>query len=179
MHKKWSCLVLAVTFLLAILAGCKAPKLPEKAEDPTAGTQETLENIPGVGENEFNHEDFVDSDSVTTDPTKESTDPSQPETDPTQSTDPSQPSTDPSQTTDPTESTDSTEPTQPSEGSKITVYEWYESLSPEDQMAYYETFESMEAFVKWYNAAKAEYDKLHPPIESGDGNIDFGDIAGN
>ena len=50
-------------------------------------------------------------------------------------------------------------------------------MSPEEQMAYYNQFPSMEAFVKWYNEAKAAYEKDHGSIEIEDGNIDLGGVA--
>ena len=60
----------------------------------------------------------------------------------------------------------------------VTEYEWYNALSGEEQMAFMETFDSMAAFFDWYNAAKAEYEQLHPSIDIGDGNIDLGDLIG-
>lgn len=60
----------------------------------------------------------------------------------------------------------------------VTEYEWYNALSGEEQMAFMETFDSMAAFFDWYNAAKAEYERLHPSIDIGDGNIDLGDLIG-
>lgn len=56
-------------------------------------------------------------------------------------------------------------------------YEEYNSMTPEAQVAYYNQFSSMEAFVKWYNEAKAAYDAEHGSIEVGDGNIDLGDLV--
>lgn len=54
------------------------------------------------------------------------------------------------------------------------TYEYYISRSGEEQMAYYRTFPSMAAFNKWYNEAKAEYDRQHPKETIGpDGNIDL------
>ena len=44
-------------------------------------------------------------------------------------------------------------------------------------MAFFQEFESIEDFVAWYNAAKDEYDRLHPPIEVGSGKIDLGELG--
>ena len=68
------------------------------------------------------------------------------------------------------------EATDPPAGGGMTAYEWDNSLSGEEQMKFFNTFDSMEEFVNWYNAAKAEYDRLHPDIEIGDGNINAGEI---
>lgn len=57
-------------------------------------------------------------------------------------------------------------------------YEEYNNMSPEEQMAYFNQFPSMEAFVQWHNEAKEEYDKEHGAIEiGGDGSVDLGEIV--
>ena len=71
----------------------------------------------------------------------------------------------------------------PTEDSNVTVtemtqYEWYHSLSGEQQMAFMETFDNIEAFFDWYNAAKAEHQEVKPGIDIGSGNIDIGAIIG-
>lgn len=56
-----------------------------------------------------------------------------------------------------------------------TVYEKYLNLSQQDKEAFYYTFKDAAAFYKWYDAAEAEYSKLHPTIYVGEGEvIDFG-----
>ena len=72
-----------------------------------------------------------------------------------------------------------TEPgaTEPEGGINYVSYEEYNNMTPAEQLAYYNQFPSMEAFVQWYNEAKAEYDKEHGAIDVGDGNIDLGDIT--
>lgn len=73
---------------------------------------------------------------------------------------------------------ETTVPTPPASGT--TEFEWYNALSGDEQMAFMESFESVPAFFDWYNAAKAEYDALHPEIEVGDDVIDLGDqVDGN
>lgn len=66
--------------------------------------------------------------------------------------------------------------TEPEGGIHYVSYEAYNSMTPAEQMAYYNQFPSMEAFVRWYNDAKAEYDEEHGAIDVGDGDIDLGDI---
>ena len=81
---------------------------------------------------------------------------------------------------------DETEPqqTQPNETEPVQVpegeidYETFVALDPAVQREYMESFESMDAFFEWYNAAKEAYEKAHPPIDVGDGVIDLEDLFG-
>lgn len=90
------------------------------------------------------------------------------------------PTTNPTNPTTPT--TKPTNPTTPAPGTDgpeldengYWTYEYYISRSGEEQMAYYRTFPSMAEFNKWYNAAKAEYDRKHPKETIGpDGKIEL------
>jgi len=57
------------------------------------------------------------------------------------------------------------------------TYEEYQALTGAQQMAYMESFPSVEDFFAWYNEAKAKYDEEQNRIEiGGDGNIDLDDI---
>ena len=58
------------------------------------------------------------------------------------------------------------------------TYEEYIAMSGTEQQKYLESFESIEAFFEWYNAAKEKYDKENPSIEIGDGSINMEDIIG-
>lgn len=58
-------------------------------------------------------------------------------------------------------------------------YEAYHAMSGAEQKAYLESFESIEAFFEWYNAAKAEYEAAHPSIEIENGSVDLSQITGN
>lgn len=57
-------------------------------------------------------------------------------------------------------------------------YEEFTAMSPTQQRLYMESFESLDAFFEWYNAAKEVYEQAHPPIDVGDGVIDMEDIIG-
>ena len=57
-------------------------------------------------------------------------------------------------------------------------YEEFTAMSPTQQRVYMESFESLDAFFEWYNAAKEVYEQAHPPIDVGDGVIDMEDIIG-
>ena len=58
-------------------------------------------------------------------------------------------------------------------------YVEYNALSGEDQEAYFNTFDNIEDFVAWYNAAKQEYESSVTQIEIGDdGAVDLEDLLG-
>ena len=55
-----------------------------------------------------------------------------------------------------------------------TDYETYLAMSGEEQQAFVESFDSMEAFFAWFTAAKEEYESTHQDIEiNGDEVIKF------
>ena len=56
----------------------------------------------------------------------------------------------------------------------VTAYEWYLSLSAEEQQAYFETFESIDAYFLWLNNAKAEFEEKQNATEIEGGSIDVG-----
>lgn len=69
-----------------------------------------------------------------------------------------------------------TEPVQIPEGE--IDYEAFVAMDPALQRMYMESFESMDAFFAWYNAAKEAYEQAHPSIDVGDGVIDLEDLVG-
>lgn len=87
-----------------------------------------------------------------------------------------------------TQPDEETKPTEPSGGNGggnnsgtavQTEYERFHAMSPAEQQAFMESFESIDAFFAWYENAKAEHDAAKPPIDVGDGNIDLDDVIGN
>lgn len=60
---------------------------------------------------------------------------------------------------------------------KLLTYEEFWKMDGDAQLEYKESFESVEAFFEWYNAAKVEYDAAHPGIDAGDGEIDLGELG--
>lgn len=57
------------------------------------------------------------------------------------------------------------------------TYEEYLEMTPEEQQAYYLSYEKPEDFFAWLNKAKEEYEANQNDIEiGGDGSIDIGDI---
>ena len=59
----------------------------------------------------------------------------------------------------------------------ILTYEEFWAMDGDAQLAYKESFESVEEFYEWYNVAKAEYDAAHPGVDAGDGDIDLGELG--
>ena len=59
---------------------------------------------------------------------------------------------------------------------KDCTYEEFVAMKPAQQEAVLKAYGSIEAFFEWYSKAKEEYEKDHPPIDIGDGNIDLDSI---
>lgn len=96
---------------------------------------------------------------------------------PSDNTDPTT-STEPVSATSPTIPEDTKPTVTPGEVQPLTEYEKYNAMSGEEQMAYMQSFDTIEAFFVWYNNAKAEYEALHPDIVIGNDVIDAGDLVG-
>lgn len=63
---------------------------------------------------------------------------------------------------------------------QILSYEEYNNLTAEEQLAYYNSFGSPEAFFLWFNAAKQEYEDSKDKVDvGGDGTIDIGGTGGD
>ncbi len=61
-------------------------------------------------------------------------------------------------------------------GNKMLTYKEYLSLSAEKREEYYKTFDSVKAFAKWHEKAKAEYEKEDGSIHvSGNGTLNLED----
>lgn len=197
-------IALALVCVMVLCAGCRRddPDPTQTTADQTAATTEATEpltTVPGTAQNVFGSDAFDEEpDETETTPGGEqngeeddtpggssdgekTTQPTQPENTDPEPTDsaptdpkPTDPVTTEPQPTDP-ENTDP-ETNDPSSDANEVTYEEYNNMSPEEQMAYYSQFPSMEAFVEWYNRAKAAYDEEHGAIDVGDGNIDLGDL---
>lgn len=172
MNKRTIALMLAAVMLMS-LAACKTEN------DPVVTTAESVPGAVTIPEGfwetvEATEEKTPAEDAAETqresEETPETTVPQESEETP-ETTAPAQDETQPSdreqETVKPTES-----------GTGMTEYEWYNNLSGDAQMAFMESFDSIAAFFDWYNAAKAEYERLNPSIEIGDSNIDLGDLIG-
>lgn len=166
--------LLLVSVLVLAMTACNSNTVP--AADPTDATEGTLP--PGVVEletpvdNPFETEttEATESTEAPVDPTEAT----EPETEPTEETTPSEEVTEPTEETTPSEET-----VPPTEGDNqgnagTTSYEAYLNMSGDQQLAFMQSFDSMEAFFAWLNAAKAEYEAQNPGVDVGDGNIDLG-----
>lgn len=65
----------------------------------------------------------------------------------------------------------------PDEG-VVTEYDEYMNMSADEQQAFIESFESMEAFMTWFNKAQEEENASDNSIEIGSGVIDMTQISG-
>ena len=165
--KKIICIgiVLAMASLLLVACGSAAENNP------------TIPTVPSLGIVEGGLENNVDFD---TEPTEGSSVPTQP-TQPSQSA--TEPSTAPSQgatqpTTQPTTPTTGNEP-QPVDPATMD-FATFQAMTGAEQRAFQESFEDLDAFFEWYNAAKEAYEKENPSIEIGPGgSVDLGGLDGN
>lgn len=80
--------------------------------------------------------------------------------------------TEPEQPQPPVESETGEPPTAPD---RKTTYEEYMAMTPEQQQDFFESFPSVQAFMEWYNDAKAEYEASKDGIIIDGGDIDIGD----
>lgn len=82
--------------------------------------------------------------------------------------------TTPTTATTPTTSTTPTTPVTPTtpSGAVSIDYETFKAMTGAEKKAYQESFETIDAFFEWYNAALDAYKKANPPTEiDGSGNI--------
>ena len=76
----------------------------------------------------------------------------------------------------PDQTSEPSTPSSPTLSSAAKEYADYCAMSKDEQYAYYKSFKSADAFMKWYNAAKAAYEKENPAVELNPGDvIDLGD----
>lgn len=173
--------------LVLTLAACKKNPPSEETILPPQETTETMvsetteEYVPGVVDNPFGEDQ--DNLEETTSP-RETENAGSDNTDDFEKNDSENKATTPSQDTEPEDTTapeetkpENNDPTEAPSAENVT-YEQYNAMSPEEQLAFFESFDSMEEFVRWYNDAKAKYEAENPDIEIGDGEIDVGDIIG-
>ena len=174
-------LVLACLLLFLVFGGGNTtPNLPDRDEtlqtDPSQADTLPAENVQQT-------EDITQAatDPTETKPTGDmATSPIDPNTDVSEGievwedTQPStQPTTAPNVPTQPT--TPGTQPTtpEPTESQKMT-YAQYLALSRSQQQEFVRSFDNVEDFYEWLDAAEAEY-KANQPDATGSGSIDIGD----
>lgn len=190
MMKKRILAVLLVILVLA-MAGCGRKKVEETTPmtDPVTTVESTVAETKDIPLEDNIFDDDPEETTEATEATEETESQDQnsdSSVEPTEAAQPTDPKpttpkpTEPTKPTKPTETTDPTEGTKPAEDESsdgnLTEYEQFQNMSPEQQQAYMESFESIEAFFEWLNEAKEAYEKANPPIEVGSGTIDIGAI---
>lgn len=175
--KKIICVILAALLLLICACGCNIATHPT-TEATDASTNPTLAG--GLEDSIFDNDGTVPSEPASAESVA-------PENETTESTEPAG-------TTEATESstaTESTEPEQTQPTEPVTTqpddheigYAEFMAMSPADQRKFQESFgqdeASLDAFFAWYNAAKEKYEKENPPIDVGNGTIDWDKLFGD
>ena len=183
-------LIVALIALLLLATGCRKSEVTP-TEPSVAATTEPIETLgPGVGivEEGVIMEDEADEATEPAETIPAETEPKATEPESEKETTPK--ATEPEKETDPTEKpgdseTTPAETTPPAEtkpsGGSATVssaYSDYMSMSAAQQQAFIESFESMDAFMAWFNQAKAEHNANDNSIEVGNGTIDLEQITG-
>lgn len=171
MKRKMTALLLVLMMILPITA-CKrgeeteATDATETTATETAVVETTEELAPGVGVNIFDDIESIDEmeESVKDDSQKDQ----ESESENTSEKEPVATESKP---------IENTEATEPAPLAVVTEYERYMAMSGDEQMAFMESFGSVEAFFEWLNAAKAEHEALKPAIPIEDGKIDLSEIV--
>lgn len=175
MNRKLITLLMAALLVLTVTA-CHSNEIP--STEPSDETQESIR--PGLVEledpidNPFSSEPTNNCDPTeNTEPTADmNNSPTEGDKDSTEeSTTPTEIEKDPTEDTVPptTESNG-----QGSMSANAQAYAAWLNMSGEQQQEFMNSFDSIEAFFAWLNAAKAEYEAQNPGIDVGDGNIDIG-----
>lgn len=175
MNKRFYVLALSLAVLI-MLASC-AVKDPEQtdnliedtssATEPTEAPEPTKNNGVIIGAPSVSDEE---SNEYETQPE------TQPESQPESETEASEPAED---LPTATEGENHDNPESPTEATGVTTsYQEYMNMSADQQEAFISSFESMDAFMVWFNNAKAEYDSTDGAIDVGSGSVDLGDIPG-
>ena len=164
MHKRNRNLIAMLSvMLLLVVALCACMAQEELKETETAMPSTTN---AGFGVDEW--ENAVDGETENV----ELSQPTQPES----AEDPSQSTQETTTATNPTEGEQTTSPTMPYSPGSLS-YEEYMALDAQQQQLYALSFASVEDYIQWFNAAKAEYG--NDEVVEITGPVDLGQIAGN
>lgn len=142
----------------------EAVEKEEKSTTSVVENKEDPELSNGVEEWEEDDDTKAIAPSTATTPTPPTTKPQ--ETKP-QATKPQE--TKPQETTPP-----ETVPVKP-DGTKVS-FEQYNNMSSADQQAFFESFENVDAYLAWYDAALKEYENSKNVIEIAGGSVDLGEL---
>ncbi len=175
MNKRWIATILAAVMLLTLL-GCNSQK--PAPTDPSYVPDGTDSHLPSESTGDA-------SEPQPSEDVQPSSEPDGTEDVPDESTsDASEPGESKPDESEPEESKpvesqpEDTKPNETEPGDTTSAYaaeyERYQNMTGAEQKAFMESFDSIEAFFDWYNAAEAAYKELHPDIEVGDGSVDLG-----
>lgn len=197
MNRKILALILAlVAVAAAIVLTVSLNDHTPIAGDPGAETTDTAPSTPGVEDSIFDEESAQTQEPAATDAPGSTEEPDvndcvtpAPEDDipiPDGTVSPESSLQNPNTQTPGTAQPSETEPgvTEPAQTEPDKVpegeidYETFVAMDPALQRVYMESFESMDAFFDWYNAAKEAYEQAHPSIDVGDGIIDLEELVG-
>lgn len=193
----FQCLI-PVLALLLIFSGCrkKPAETTAPSDEADSTTQSTAESTPGLIENDFDW-DEVEENTESTEDDEDATIPTQGKEDDNESTIPTESNRpgsnnnppesgglqDPEDPEEPNDSaptnpgTQKPDPTDPNPTEKPDVspddvdYETFMAMSPSEQQAFMESFDSIEDFFVWFQEAKQKYEDEHPSVDVGDGNV--------
>lgn len=166
MHRRYY-IVIAVLAALLCLAGCK-----EIVMVPTTVPTATTSAVTEPATEATQPQETIIGDGVISGVDLEDEE----ETEPTV---PKKEEEEPKETTAPTEDQESEETTAPTSPEESTqTYKAYMDMSADEQAAFIASFESVDAFMSWFNKAKAEYDSTDGSIDIGSGSVDLEDIIG-
>ena len=159
--------LIAVLFLMAclLLTACAPVDLSGTSVPSSMTTSSTPSS--GVVQGGLEDNTFFDDDTPSSGTSQPSTGTSVPGSS-APSTQTSQPAT--STTKPATQSTTNpaTQTTKPSaKPEESMTYEQFQAMTGAEQRAFQDSFESLDAFFAWYNAAKEAYEKENPSIEIG------------
>jgi len=186
MNRKTILMAVILVLVMALAVGCDHDG---SRKEETSGTSQGTENpgdqtgdgdldgVEGVEDSIFDDENLLENDTSAGDENPPQNNTSSGEQnvdddkDDEKTENPSGPVTNPGTDTTPPVTDDTTE-----QDGEMT-YEKFMALTPTEQREYQESFNDIDAFFQWYNAAKEKYEKEHPSIEV-DGPIDMEQIAG-
>lgn len=167
-------ILILLTAMAMLLTGCvtHGETLPTSGENTPFETLEqaqatTEELVPGVIDNPFDDDEMWDNPGNSAAENDQHQEGNSGDSD----------SQTPANTTPPNAESQPEE-SQGGESSEEMTYEKYIAMRGDDQMAFFNTFGSVEEFVAWYNTAKEKYEAEHPEIEIENGEIDLDSLFG-
>ena len=190
MNKKYASFIAILMVTVILLSSCgKAGKQESTTEATYESTVETLEPTVSEGTMETLEEPYDPQ--VADDWQEDTNDKTKPEETKPEETKPEETKpeeTKPEETKPEETKPEETKPeeTKPQETKPVETqpkdplaeeYAAYLRMSPAEQQAFFESFDSPDAFFNWYNTAKAAYDASEHYIDISGGNVNLGELG--